>query len=128
MLVGTIAAGKMQAGGKSTLALRFTKAELNDGKAVPIQADIMGISPPSYGSNSVYSDSDPEASPLPWNGKILRVDEPGALSGVEFHSSIASEISGVFVSAKKHNMKVPSGSQFSLAIAAKRANGTSGGA
>lgn len=41
VLVGTIATDKMRAGGTSTLALRFTRAELKGGKVVPIQADIM---------------------------------------------------------------------------------------
>ena len=68
VLVGKVATDRMQDGGTSTLALRFTKAELKGGKVVPIQADIMGVAPPSY----VYASYEATAftAPVPWDGKV----------------------------------------------------------
>lgn len=126
VLVGTIATDKMRAGGTSTLALRFTKAELKGGKVVPIQADIMGVSRPTGGEN--WENISGAAPSLPWNGKTLRVDELGALSGVDLHSAVAAPNSGVFVSTKKDDMKLSPGSKLSLAIAAQGASGMGGGA
>lgn len=116
VLVGTIATDQMHDGGTSTLALRFTKAQLKDGKVVPIRADIMGVAGPAdaYVTDSYVSGG----TITPWDGKTLRVDEPGALSGVDFHSSIGSPNSGRFVSTKKDEMKLSAGSQIALAIAA----------
>jgi hypothetical protein len=121
VLVGTIATDQMHAGGTSTLALRFSKAELRDGKVVPIEADIMGVAPPPDGGTWGYDEG--AASLEPWNGETLRIDERGTLSGIDFHGSIASTNSGVFVSTKKDNMKLQRGSQLSLAIAARGASG-----
>lgn len=45
-LLGTIATDRMQSAGRSTLALRFTQAQLKNGKAIPIQAMIAGVAPP----------------------------------------------------------------------------------
>lgn len=125
MLIGTIATDQMRADGTSTLALRFTEAKLKDGKAVPVQAAIMGVAPPSDAYTWDYSDGG--ASLSPWDGKTLRIDELGALSGVDFHGSIGSPISGLFVSTKKDEMKLSAGSQISLAIAAKSAKPANGG-
>jgi hypothetical protein len=109
----------MQAGGQSSLALRFTRAEIKGGgKAVPIEATIVGIAPPenSYGVYQSASDSPPE----PWDGSALQIDVVGALSGVDLHSRIAGENSGVFVSTKD-DMKLAAQSRISLAIGVKNA-------
>jgi hypothetical protein len=118
VLVGTVATDQMRSGGTSKLVLRFTKAELKDGKVVPIQADIMGVAGPAEDA----SDSNiPGYTLTPWDGKTLRVDEPRAMSGFDFHGSIGGQNSGQFVSTKKDDLKLSAGSQISLAIAAKNA-------
>lgn len=118
VLVGTIATDQMRAGGTSTLALRFTKAQLKSGKLIPIQADIMGITgPPEDAPDSNI----PSYNLTPWNGTTLRVDEPGAMSGFDFHGSIGAENSALFVSKKKDEVKLSAGSLISLAIAVQNA-------
>jgi hypothetical protein len=125
-LVGTVATDKMGVDGKSTLALRFTKADLKDGKAIPIEATIIGVAPPAYGSS--WDGSGGQAPPSAWNGKTLQIDEIGVMSGVDLHSKIASRDSGVFVSSKKDNMKFSNQSQLSLAIAPRATSEMRGGA
>jgi hypothetical protein len=112
VLVGRVTADQMKPGGPSTLALRFTQADLKDGKVVPIKATIVGISRPQYDTG--YNIANQTSN---WSASILRIDEVGALSGVDLHSNIASRNSGVFIAQKKDNMKFDSGSQVSLAIA-----------
>ncbi len=126
VLVGTIATDRMRDGGTSALALRFTKAQLKDGKVVPIQADIMGIVEPSEVADSAYGESG--TSLQPWDGETLKIDEPSFVSGVDFHGSIGSRNSGVFVSTRKDEMKLSPGSQLSLAIAVRSTNRINGGA
>lgn len=113
-LVGTVATDKMGVDGKSTLALRFTKADVKGGKVIPIEATIVGVAPPAYGS--AWDGTASQAPPTPWNGKTLQVDEIGVISGVDLHSKIAAQNSAVFVSSKKDNMKLSNQSQLSLAI------------
>jgi len=125
-LIGTVATDRMRADGTSRLALRFTKAQLKDGKVVPIEATIIGVAPPEYGS--AWDGSDAQAAPEQWNGKVLQVDEIGAISGFDLHSSIAGTNSGVFVSAKKDHVKLSDNTQISLAIAPRGRNQMSGGA
>jgi len=123
-LVGTVATDQM-GNGKSTLALRFTKADLKGGKEIPIQATIVGVAPPANGSG--WDGSGAQAPPSPWNGSSLQVDEIGVMSGIDLHSKIAGEDSGVFVSSRKDNMKFLNQSQLSLAIAPRGTSETSGG-
>ena len=71
----------------------------------PIQATIVGIAPPAY--SSAWDGSDSEAPPTPWNGSSLQVDELGVMSGIDLHSKIAGENSGVFVSIEKRQHEIP---------------------
>lgn len=121
-LVGTVATDKMQPDGTSRLALRFTQAQLKDGKSVPIKATIVGYFP----SSSVSAYGSETASDL-WTYKTLQIDQIGAISGVDLHSRIASKDSGVFVSKKKDEMRLGSGSELALAIAARHSSSTAKG-
>jgi len=125
-LEGTVSTDSMQANGMSRLALRFTRADLKNGKDIPIEASIVGVAGPSYGE--AWDGSGAAAPPAPWNGKSLQVDELGAVSGFDLHSAIAGRNSGVLVSSKKDNVKLAAQTQFSLAIAARNTNHMSGGA
>jgi hypothetical protein len=124
VLVGTIAADKMDGGGL-TLALKFTQAELKGGKTIPIAATIVGIAPPS--DSSSWDGSAGQAPPDPWNGSALQVDDVGVMKDVDLHSRIAGENSGVFVSTKKENVKFAARSQLSLAIGTQSQAGMNGG-
>jgi hypothetical protein len=103
MLNGKITRDDMQAAGKSEFALRFDQAQLKNGKTVPIKATIVDIARPSSKSND-------------WTSQTLTVEQLDAVSGVDLHSEIASNDSAVFVSTKKHDVKVPAGTELKLAI------------
>lgn len=124
-LVGTIATDSVKTGGGSTLALRFTQAEPKGGKAIPIEAIIVGVAPPEY--SDTWDNSDGQAPPNPWNGKTLQIDQIGVLSGVDLHSRIGGNASGIFVATKKNDMKLTAKSQISLAIGAQPAAGMNSG-
>lgn len=111
VLVGTIATDNMQASGSSRLALRFTEARLKDGKTLPIDAMILGVSPagsPNYGTAGL------------WTPQTLNIDQIGAIKGADLHSRVDGTNSGVFVAKKRDDLKLSQGSQLSLAIAAKQ--------
>jgi len=120
ILVGTIAADQMQNGGNSKLALRFTEARLKNGKTFPIEATIVAIAKPAYGEAGYVTD--PVAT---WDGRLLATDEVGVMSGVDLHSRIAGEYSGVFVT-KKTDVKLAARLQLALAIGAQSTNGANG--
>jgi hypothetical protein len=106
VLNGRITRDDMQAAGKSEFALRFNQAQLKDGKTVPIKATIVDIRRP-----------DPDTTPSnDWTSQTLTVEQLNVVSGVDLHSEIASNDSAVFVSTKKHDVKVPAGSELKLAI------------
>lgn len=108
VLIGTVATDNMQKSGTSSLALRFTRAKLKDGKEIPIKATIVSIydagTSESLGAN-------------PWTADMVQIDQEGTLLGVELHSRVAAENSGVFVSKKKADVKLPKGYGIALAIA-----------
>lgn len=116
-LLGTVAADDMNTTGKSHLAIRFTQAVLKNGQTIPIKATIVAFYDPSDLAGNTYS-GEPDQVPNSWNDGTLRVDQVGVVKGVDLHSQVSSQNSGVFVS-EKNNVKLPAGSELALAIAAQ---------
>jgi hypothetical protein len=92
--------------GAFKLALRFDQARLKDGKVIPIHATIVGVA---------QSES-PDGSSQLWRPGTLQVDQIGVAPGVDLHSKLAGENSGVFVSAK-NDVRLTSGSQIQFVVA-----------
>jgi hypothetical protein len=113
-LLGRVAEDDMNTAGKSHLAVRFTQAVLKNGQTIPIKATIVAL----YSPGQLRTDlvDQPEQFSNSWSDKILSVDQPGVANGVDLHSRVASQNSGVFVS-EKNNIKIPGGSEIALAIA-----------
>jgi len=109
VLTGRITRDDMQSTGKSEFALRFDQAQLKSGKTVPIKATIVDIARPNPNTDEYAVSND-------WTNRTLSVRELDVVSGVDLHSEIASNDSAVFVSTKKHDVKVHAGSELKLAI------------
>lgn len=115
---GTVLVGKITENqtnpGNVRLAMRFGKAELKDGQAVPVKATIVAIEPPGDEVDGI------QQTPVPaddvWNQNTLQVDELGAIGGADLHSSITGDNSGVIVSGRKDSIKIATGSQIDIAI------------
>jgi uncharacterized lipoprotein YbaY len=109
VLNGRVTRDDMQAAGKSEFALRFDQARLKNGKTVPIKATIVDITRPSSSADGYAASND-------WTSQTLTIEQLNAISGVDLHSEIASNDSVVFVSTKRHDVKVPAGTELKLAI------------
>ena len=109
VLNGRVTRNDMQTAGESEFALRFDQAQLKDGKTVPIKATIVDITRATPDNEGFAASND-------WTSQTLTVEQIDAVSGVDLHSEIASNDSAVFVSTKKHDVKVPAGTEFKLAI------------
>lgn len=123
-LIGTVSRDNTHSNGASSLALRFTQADLKNGKTVPIKATIV----------SVYNtDSSEAADPNDWTPGVLQMVQENAISGVDLHSKIADANSGVFIAKGKDDVKLPQGFGIALAIAGRpgamqSGSGSKGGA
>jgi hypothetical protein len=115
-LVGNVATDDTNFGGTSKLVLRFTQANLKGGKVVPIKATIVGVYGPEVSNASGTPISPGDQYPNTWTPQTVQIDQVGALSGIDLHSKISSENSGVFVSTRKDNVKLEAGSEIALAI------------
>jgi hypothetical protein len=115
MLLGKVAQDDMQQQGEVKLAVRFDQARLKDGSTLPVRATIVGL----YGGQV----------PNSWTPQIVQTDQENVVSGVDLHSKISSQNSGVFVSTKKNDIKLRAGSeiQFAIGPAANQQNSTSTG-
>lgn len=111
MLLGTVTTDQTNPG-NTRLALRFTRAELKNGQIIPIKATVVDVAQPEGVTGTNIADE----TGL-WSPHTLRVDQIGALSGIDMHSNIASHNSVIFVSKKKDDVKLSAGSQFVVAIA-----------
>jgi hypothetical protein len=123
-LLGNVTTDDTNTAGKSHLALRFTSAVLKNGQTVPVKATIVAL----YTPDNLVSDDYDATQQIPngWTDGTLRVDQIGVVKGVDLHSSIASDNSGVFVSAQ-NDVKLPAGSEIALAISAQTNPSTNGG-
>ena len=122
ILLGKITTDDMQQQGTKKLALRFDQARLKDGTTVPIRATIVGF----YAASGGEIDEAPANN---WTASQLEFNQEGIASGVELHSKIASQNSGVFVSTKNDDVKLKQGSwiQFAIAHANGEQNGVTAG-
>jgi hypothetical protein len=118
MLEGQVTTDQVKNDGGSRLSLQFTEAKLKDGKTIPIQATIVGITGPSEASDSY----DVSNAPLQWNGTTLKYDDVGVMSHVDLHSTIGAANSGTLVATGKNDMKLRTGSRLALALGDKTAD------
>lgn len=105
VLSGVVAGG--EADGKSTLTLHFTQAQLKDGKTIAVEATIFDLVP---AGNVGYTTAST------WNPKMLQVIQQDVISGVNLESHLGDSNSGVFIAAKKGNLKLNKGCALTLAI------------
>lgn len=120
-LLGKVVNDDMNTPGTSRLAIRFTQALLKNGQTIPVKATIVAV----YKPGDLTVENVPEHIPNTWNDRTLQVDQINVLNGVDLHSRIASHDSGVFVSTKDKDVKIPAGSEIALAIAARNNAGQS---
>jgi hypothetical protein len=112
VLLGKITTDNTQQQGTKKLALRFDQARLKDGTTIPIRATIVGF----YGASAGEVQN---GAPLSngWTANELQLDQENAARGVDLHSQIGSQNSGVFVATKRDDVKLSRGSQIQFAIA-----------
>jgi hypothetical protein len=120
VLTGVVAEDDMQFHTMSKLALRLTKAELKDGKTIPVKATIMGIDAPQSTDAEGYPVEPGDQVPNDWNKSTLAMDQIGALHDVDLHSRISGKNSGVLDSTRNNNLKLQEGTELELAIAEGR--------
>jgi hypothetical protein len=117
VLVGTVVNDDMNIQGNVKLGLCFTQAQLKDGKTIPIKATIVGAYTDPQDAASAYNGYTSQ-QPNSWTNGTLAIDQIGVASGVELHSRITSNISGVFVATNRDDIRLRKGSDINLAIAA----------
>jgi hypothetical protein len=119
VLIGEVTTDDMQKTGTSSLALRFTQAQMKGHSAIPITATIINVGvPEGTGPAADYASE----TLSPWDGVTLQVDEPKAVKGADLHSRIAGRNSGVFIANNRDNVKLGSQSQLILALGPGNSN------
>jgi hypothetical protein len=112
VLKGTVTIDQATSNGSSQLILRFTEAELKDGRILPVKATITGLLRVGYGeSGIIFRASDA------WNQSFVQISQPNALDGVDLNSAIGDADSGAFTSAKLGKLRLAEGSKLGLALA-----------
>jgi hypothetical protein len=112
VLTGTVVADDMNVQGNSKLALRFTSAQLKNGTTIPVKATIISVETP----DNAVADEDVMSIPASWKTGTPAVDQIGVTKGVDLHSKLSSQNSGVFVASRQDNVKLGKGSDLSLAL------------
>jgi hypothetical protein len=119
LLIGKIGTDDVNVQGRSKLVLLIDEARLKDGKTVPVKATVVSIYRPGPEGGEYYMSNgmDP-AAPNPWHNGVTKIEQLDALHNVDLHSNLNSSNSGVLVSKAGDNIKLKSGTEFALVIAA----------
>jgi hypothetical protein len=116
LLIGKVVQDNAQAdAGKTELALLFNQARLKNGTVVPVKATIVGLYTPGSGDSGNSVDPD-DNTPNSWTPQTSELEQLSVTSGVDLHSSIASDNSGVLTSSSKRDIKLHAGSELQFAI------------
>jgi hypothetical protein len=111
---GQVVQDELNLPGATKLAVRFDKAKLPSGQVVPIKAMLVGVSAPMSAPEGGTMSVD--NMPNNWNPSIQQVDELSVMSGVDLHSRLTGENSGVFVAKSKHDVKIPTEDEIQMAV------------
>ena len=127
-LMGRVAAvTPSQADGPSTISVLFNKAELKNGRTIPVKVTVTGAFPNDENQLAGYG----EASMGPAERHVSLKDrfdqEPGTLSHIAMMSRASGANSATF-SDKQGNVKLRAGTFLQLGIARRNGNMTSSGA
>jgi hypothetical protein len=113
-LMGSVVTDDLNQQGTSKVAVRFDKAKLPSGQLIPIKAMLVGVYPPMGGAEGgTVSLND---TPNTWDPSTLQVDQLNVISGVDLHSRLSAENSGVFVSKTKNDVKIPTQDEIQFAV------------
>jgi len=112
VLVGHVVQDQTEPKGQDTrIAFDFNQAQLKDGRTVAIKATIVGVTPDANQDVGYLVQPGDK-----WTNGPLQIDQVGVLSGVDLHSRIAGDNSGVLVSTKSNDLKLRQGSGIQFAI------------
>ena len=117
MLIGKVEqVRKSNNDGPAKLSLGFDRAQLKDGKTVPVKATLLGAYPSANWVDPTATSSLMPLQPhtIPSDRKVDQ--QPGTLSHVAMHSSVQSNASGVFTN-KDGNVNLKRGTRLQVAIA-----------
>ena len=110
-----------QNGGPSVVSLTFTKAELKDGKFVPVKVTLVGAYPSSAGGAAPYGMQTMGPAPRHISPREKIDQEPGLLSHVSMVASARGKNSATFRD-KDGNVKLNAGTYFQIGIAPASGN------
>ncbi|HTW48462.1 MAG TPA: hypothetical protein VMD92_10955 [Acidobacteriaceae bacterium] len=127
-LLGTVADAAPSANrGPASLTLLFTKAQLKDGKQIPVKVTLLAAYPSSAGEDATYGDSIVPPAPRHVNAEQKIDQEPGMLGHVALKGSVQGQNSGTFWKTDG-NFQLKAGTFLQVGIApASGSRGTASG-
>lgn len=126
-LLGTVADSAASAhGGPSSVTLLFTRAQMKDGKQIPVKVTLLGAYPASQGDQAAYGQSMIPSAPRHVDPQQKVVQQSGLLGGVELKSSVQGQNSGTFW-REDGNFKLRAGTFLQVAVAPVNGTGTLSG-
>ncbi|MGB6131541.1 MAG: hypothetical protein WBG54_07160 [Acidobacteriaceae bacterium] len=112
-----------QSGGPAMLSLVFTKAEMKDGKTVPVKVTVIGAYPSDEAALAVNGDQTMGSAPRHVNSRARVDQEAGLLSHVSMHSAVQNHNSARF-EKRDGDFTLKAGTYLQVAIAPRPANPT----
>lgn len=112
-----------QNGGPSMLSLVFTKAELKDGRTVPVKVTVIGAYPSNETALAINGNQTMGAAPRHVSSQERVDQESGLLSHVSMHSAVQSHASARF-EKKDGDFTLKAGTFLQIGIAPRQGSTT----
>jgi hypothetical protein len=118
LIIGTVVQDDMQPEGRVTFALRFSHAQLKNGKTIPIMATVLDVSTGTEAVENEQSVFEPVlVVPRNLTSQSDQVDVIDVNPGIDLHGRANSPNSGIFVATTKNDIRFPTYTQIALALA-----------
>ena len=128
-LIGTVTEVKAsENGGPSSMSLLFTKAQMKDGRMIPVKVTLIGAYPSSAAGMQPYGEQTMPPPPRRVSPKEKIDQEAGLLSHVSMHAAAEAHNSATFRD-KDGNLRLKAGTYFQVGVApANSSNSMANGA
>ena len=108
-------------GSPSVLSVVFTKAQLKDGRTIPVKVTVLGVYPSDEAQLAVTGSQTIPPAPQHINSQERVDQEPGLLHDISLHSAVQNHNSGTFRDSRG-NLKLNAGTFLQVGIAPQNAS------
>lgn len=121
-LMGTVVSAQASENGSpASVSILFNKAQMKNGREVPVKVTVVGAYPASEAMQSMYGDQTMGSAPRHVSSRQQIDQEPGVLHDIAMKSNVLSDNSAIFLK-RNGNFTLHAGTYLQVGIAPQNGN------